>query len=205
MERIFYLNLRMTKAEVRKLYLEKRKSLSETEVSQLSETIFNNFITKFKLTKNQKIHCFLSIPEKGEVNTDIFLQYFFRNQIRVFVPKIINQDLISVEINSETRLIKNRWGISEPESNTDSGEKNFDYIIVPLLYCDNQGNRVGYGKGFYDQFFQKINGNSIKVGLNFFDPHQKIDDVWENDIPLDYLVTPTATLSFGGTTSKSTK
>jgi 5-formyltetrahydrofolate cyclo-ligase len=36
-------------------------------------------------------------------------------------------------------------------------ETVFDYVITPLLYCDSFGNRVGYGKGFYDQFFQTIN------------------------------------------------
>lgn len=35
-----------------------------------------------------------------------------------------------------------------------------------------------------------------KIGINYFDPDEDIDDVWENDIPLDYLVTPREVLSF---------
>ncbi|MBU4537347.1 MAG: 5-formyltetrahydrofolate cyclo-ligase [Weeksellaceae bacterium] len=195
----------MTKAELRKKYLEKRESLSQDEVLSLSEAIFQNFIHQFKRSENQKIHCFLSIPEKGEVNTQIFENFFFENGIRVFVPKIFRNKLISVEITSETPVIKNSWGIPEPESNEDSGEKNFDFVITPLLYCDRHGNRVGYGKGYYDGFFEDINPNSVKIGVNFFNPDEEIDDVWKNDIPLDYLVTPTTVLSFGGTASKSTK
>lgn len=195
----------MTKAELRNTYKLKREALSQDEVLSLSKAIFDNFAHQFKLFKNQKVHCFLSIPKKREIETQFFLSYFFENGIRVFVPKIFNNKLISVEINSETPLIKNSWGILEPESNEESSEKNFDYIITPLLYCDQRGNRVGYGKGFYDVFFQKINPNTLKIGLNFFKPDEYIDDVWKNDIPLDYLVTPTETLSFLGFTSKSTK
>lgn len=195
----------MIKSEIRNKFLQKRENLSQKEVLDLSEKIFNNFLENFKLKEGQKVHCFLSIPEKGEVDTRFFLNEFFRKNIRLLVPKIYRNKLISVEITADTLLLKNSWGISEPESNVDSGEKDFDYVITPLLYCDAYGNRVGYGKGFYDGFFETVNPKTLKIGLNFFGPDEKIDDVWKNDIPLDYLITPTAVLSFLGTASKSTK
>ena len=82
---------------------------------------------------------------------------------------------------------------------------DFYFVIVPLLYCDNQGNRVGYGKGFYDNFLKNINSDVLKIGINYFSPQEKIDDIRKEDIPLDYLVTPTEILSFSGFTSNSTK
>ncbi|WP_332020468.1 5-formyltetrahydrofolate cyclo-ligase, partial [Kaistella sp.] len=75
----------------------------------------------------------------------------------------------------------------------------------PLLYCDQQGNRVGYGKGYYDGFFETVNVETLKIGISFFGPDEEIDDLRENDIPLDYLVTPAEVLSFLGAASKSTK
>lgn len=195
----------MNKAALRTKYQEKREALSQDEVSALSAKIFENFVAFFKPDEDQKIHCFLSIPEKNEVDTDLLLQYFFKNGIRVFVPKIVRQKLISVEVTKDTVFVKNSWGISEPESNTDSGELDFDIVITPLLYCDSHGNRVGYGKGFYDGLFEEINSETLKIGVGFFNPHEDVDDVWEKDIALDYLVTPTEVLSFGGLVSKSTK
>jgi len=195
----------MTKSEIRKTYLNKRENLTQVEVTNLSEKIFKNFTANFPLKEDLKVHCFLSIPEKGEVNTQLFLTEFFKKKIRVFVPKIYKKRLISVEITQETPLLKNSWGISEPESNEDSKERNFDYVLTPLLYCDIHGNRVGYGKGYYDGFFETVSPETLKIGLNFFGPGENIDDVWENDIALDYLITPAETLSFFGTASKSTK
>ncbi|QQQ26748.1 5-formyltetrahydrofolate cyclo-ligase [Chryseobacterium indoltheticum] len=186
----------MKKSEIRKIYLEKRKNLSQDEVFLLSERIFENFINFFKPVSNQKVHIFIPIEKFKEINTQIFIDYFLSRNIKVFVPKIVDTKLISVEIFSDTQFETNNWGISEPVSNEDSEVLDFDFVITPLLYCDFKGNRVGYGKGFYDQFFENISKNSKKIGVNYFNPDDIIDDVWENDIPLDYLVTATDVLSF---------
>lgn len=186
----------MLKAELRKKYTQKRKALSTDEAFLLSEKIFKNFIDYFKPVTGEKVHIFIPIEKFREVDTKIFINYFLSQNIRVFVPKIANTKLISVEISKDTKFETNTWGISEPVSDEDSGFLDFDYVITPLLYCDYTGNRVGYGKGFYDGFFEKVSEKSKKTGVNYFNPDENIDDVWEYDIPLDYLVTPTDVLSF---------
>ncbi|MEY8758633.1 5-formyltetrahydrofolate cyclo-ligase [Chryseobacterium tongliaoense] len=185
----------MLKADLRKKYMQKRKTLSYDEVFLLSEKISDNFISYFKPVAGQKVHIFIPIDKFNEIDTRIFIQYFFKHNIRVFVPKVVDR-LISVEIFEDTVFETSAWGISEPLSDDDSGELHFDYVITPLLYCDEKGNRVGYGKGFYDAFFESISSDSGKIGVNYFGPDEIIDDVWENDIPLDYLVTPVEVLSF---------
>lgn len=188
----------MKKSELRKVYLEKRKDLSEREIFRMSYSVFENFNNYFKPLPNQKVHIFIPIKKFKEINTQIFISYFLKENIRVFVPKIFDEKLINVEISRDTVFETNNWGIPEPVSNKDAGEDFFHYIITPLLYCDDKGNRVGYGKGFYDVFFEKVSKETKKIGVNYFNPDENIDDVWKNDIPLDYLVTPTDVLSFSG-------
>lgn len=188
----------MLKSELRKKYMQKRKALSTDEAFLLSEKIFKSFINYFKPVSGHKVHIFIPIEKFKEIDTQIFINYFLSRNIRVFVPKIVDAELISVEIFSDTVFDTNIWGISEPVSNKDSCENHFDFIITPLLYCDRKGNRVGYGKGFYDNFFNSISPESKKIGVNYFNPDEIIDDVWENDIPLDYLAVPEAVLSFSG-------
>jgi len=186
----------MLKAELRKIYLQKRKALSDDEAFLLSKNIFENFIDYFKPLPGQKVHVFIPTEKFKEIDTQIFIDYFLSGNIRVFVPKIIDTTLISVEIFADTKFETNKWGIPEPVSNKDAEILDFDYVITPLLYCDNKGNRVGYGKGFYDGFFESISEGTKKIGVNYFNPDENIDDVWKSDIPLDYLVTPTEVLSF---------
>lgn len=186
----------MLKADLRKKYMQKRKALSRDEAFLLSGKILAQFLNFFTPYEGQKVHIFIPIEKFNEIDTQIFIQYFLEQNIHVYVPKVVGDQLISVEIFKDTAFETSAWGIAEPVSNEDSGEICFDYVITPLLYCDKKGNRVGYGKGFYDAFFESVCKESKKIGVNYFDPDEYIDDVWENDIPLDYLVTPTEVLSF---------
>ncbi|KQR95520.1 5-formyltetrahydrofolate cyclo-ligase [Chryseobacterium sp. Leaf180] len=186
----------MLKTELREIYLEKRKVLSDDEVFLLSQKIFENFIENFHPASGQKIHVFLPIKKFREIETSFLIDFCWKNTIHVFVPKVVGNTLISVEIFPETEFEINKWEIREPVSKKDSGISDFDFVITPLLYCDQNGNRVGYGKGFYDSFFETISSETKKIGVNCFEPNETVDDTWENDIQLDYLVTPTAVLSF---------
>lgn len=195
----------MEKSEIRKKYMLKRKALSADEVLSYSQNILENFVLQFKPTENQKVHIFLSIEKFNEINTQIFLNIFFKSKLQVFVPKIKNNKLISVAYTPTTALEKNSWGIWEPVANEDSGIRDYNFVITPLLYCDKKGNRVGYGKGYYDQFFKNLSDETAKIGVSFFPPEHEVSDISEDDVPLDYLVTPDAVLSFGNSASQFLK
>jgi 5-formyltetrahydrofolate cyclo-ligase len=67
---------------------------------------------------------------------------------------------------------------------------------VPLLAFDIKGNRVGYGKGFYDKFLSECKPETIKIGLSFFDAEEIVEDTSIKDIQLDYCVTPNRIYKF---------
>lgn len=194
----------MKKKELRQLYLKERMAMSREELHRLSLQIFENFLGHFSVRKGQKIHLFLTLERRNEVDTSFFLNLFFKIGVRVFVPKVVGDKLISAEIKPGSELAVNRWGIKEPKSDTDENIREYDYILTPVLYCDQHGNRVGYGKGFYDGLFAQVDSRCPKIGLNFFAPKETVDDLNSRDVPLDYLVTPMAVLSFDRS-SKETK
>ena len=169
--------------------------MSSAEVEDLSKSIFEQFLRVFDMSKIKNVHIFLPIKGKNEVSTWDFIKYFWKEGISVFVPKMVQNEIKTIQLKPDTPLKENGWGILEPEDDFVEDIK-YDIVITPLLYCDNQGNRVGYGKGFYDMFFSKIDRNTLKVGVSFFPPSALISDVSEQDVPLDYLVTPTEVLSF---------
>ena len=187
--------MKLPKSELRKIYAEKRKSMSSAEVEDLSKSIFKHFLEAFDMSKVKNVHIFLPIKQKNEVSTWDFIRYFWDKGISVFVPKMVQNEIRTIQLKPDTPLKENGWGMLEPEDDFVEDIK-YDIVITPLLYCDNNGNRVGYGKGFYDMFFSKIDHNALKVGVSFFPPVALISDVSEQDVPLDYLVTPTEVLSF---------
>lgn len=169
--------------------------MSSAEVEDMSKSIFKQFLGAFDMSKVKNVHIFLPIKQKNEVSTWDFIEYFWKEGISVFVPKMAQNEIKTIQLKPDTPLKENDWGILEPEDDFVEDIK-YDIVITPLLYCDNNGNRVGYGKGFYDMFFSKIDHHALKVGVSFFPPEALISDVSEQDVPLDYLVTPTEVLSF---------
>ncbi|MFC6267027.1 5-formyltetrahydrofolate cyclo-ligase [Frigoriflavimonas asaccharolytica] len=194
----------MTKEDIRKKYIALRKNFSKKEILAMSLEIFSQFLENFEVFSGQNVHIFLSIEKFNEVDTQIFINYFKEKGANIFVPKMIGDQLIAVQLKEEEFLVKNSFGILEPASIINECA-NFDYVITPLLYVDNLGNRVGYGKGYYDQFFSEINKNAKKIGVGFFVPDEDVEDFSTTDVALDYLITPDFMLSFKGLEKKSRK
>ena len=69
-------------------------------------------------------------------------------------------------------------------------------MFVPLLAIDTKGNRVGYGKGYYDRFLKQCKKDCLFIGLQLFDEIIQIDDINQFDIALHYCITPTQIIQF---------
>ena len=84
----------------------------------------------------------------------------------------------------------NQYGILE--SILTNNQVNPDVILIPLLVYDDNKNRLGYGKGYYDKFlsyFLKKNKDTLTLGIAFsFQKYKKIPTT-PNDIKLDNILT----------------
>ena len=184
----------MTKAELRKFYLNERLSLSERDLAQFNRDICDNFFNHIDLQKVKVLHSFIPMENTKEPDTWMIINRVRKNfhHIRISVPKI-NVQLISIEnydYENPGQLKPNAWGIPEPEYGEATDTSDVDMVLVPMLIADQFGNRVGYGKGFYDKFLATCKGSCIPVGLCFYEPILRIDDVNGLDMPLKYCVTP---------------
>ena len=99
-------------------------------------------------------------------------------------------------LTDNTKFQKNKYNIYEPVDGLEVPNAKIEVVFVPLLAYDKKGNRVGYGKGFYDNFLSKCKDDVIKIGLSFFEPEEAIDAISPTDIRLDYCVTPTSLFNF---------
>ncbi|WP_316735535.1 5-formyltetrahydrofolate cyclo-ligase [Pedobacter aquatilis] len=186
----------MLKAVIRKQALKERLSYSDNEYQKLNKMLLERFqVWDFSAVKT--IHIFLPIVEKKEPNTFLLIEWLTENypQIKIIVPKadfdtalMTNHEYLGVN-----DLQKNLYNILEPQKGKiHDGE--IDLVFIPLLAFDKMGNRVGYGKGFYDRFLE--NTNAKKIGLSLYPAIEKIDDVNEHDIKLDFCITPKGIIKF---------
>lgn len=187
----------MHKADLRKKYKLLRKQLSLEEIEKNSLAIANNLLS-LPIWNYTYYHLFLSIVEQKEVNTDYILQVLMGKDKNIVISKCVSSsvDMIHYLLTDDTKIVKNSFNVPEPIDGLEVPVSKINVVFVPLLAYDKKGNRVGYGKGFYDQFLAKCDSKTIKIGVSFFLPEEVIDDVFTHDITLDYCVTPTATYSF---------
>ena len=178
------------KTFLRSHYKKKRLSLTKQEVDHLSQRVCKQ-LDKLNIWKLKHYHIFISISKYNELDTSSIINKLKSEQKIIIVPKISNNELVHIAINDQTEFSINEYGIKEPNNGHHFITENLDLIFIPLLAFDLEGHRVGYGKGYYDRFLKLTNKSSLKIGLSFFDPINKIQDIDDNDVKLDYCITPT--------------
>lgn len=181
----------MTKAELRKKYKALRDTLSSNQVDDFSITIANQLL-KLPIWQHTYYHVFLSIEEQKEVNTDYILNILSGKDKNIVISKSnFKSGLMTHYLLTDNTVIKkNSYNIPEPVDGIEITPDKLEVVFVPLLAFDNHGNRVGYGKGFYDRFLSECKPETVTVGLSFFEAENTIEDVFERDVKLDYCVTP---------------
>jgi 5-formyltetrahydrofolate cyclo-ligase len=187
----------MTKKELRTKYKELRNNFSDIEIEGMSLAIANQLI-KLPIWDKLYYHIFLAIKEHKEVDTQNLLHILFGKDKEVVVSKSDFDSLKMTHflLTENTKLKKNKYNIPEPVNGLEVPIAKIDVVFVPLLAFDIKGNRVGYGKGFYDEFLRDCQTDTIKIGLSFFEPELDIEDVSTADVALDYCITPNCVYKF---------
>lgn len=189
----------------------RRQALSLQAWSERSAHIAARVLTLDAFQSAQCVHLYLASEKKREADTDAIRTAALGSGKRVLVPVVQGEALVSVEVTSSTLFSKAPFGLIEPApiepalierfSKTPAVESDIDLIIVPLLAADRTGNRLGYGKGYYDRFLTRLFSQHIRpitIGLCFdfqLVPHipalEKTSVQTRNypDIALDIIIT----------------
>ena len=190
----------MDKTTLRKLFLDRRLKITRSSYWMLTEDIMDQ-VRLINWAEFRIVHVFMPIRKHNEIDTFSILNYFKMEypDLQIVIPKTNFKkfEIVNILYDHEyTILGRNKFDIPEPIHGKVISPELIDLVFIPLLACDLQGNRVGYGKGFYDRFLSKCRYDVKKIGLSFFDPVDKIDDVNAFDIPLDACITPNKTWVF---------
>lgn len=187
----------MRKSKIRAKYKALRQQLSINENEQMSLAIANKLIT-LPIWEKTYFHIFLPIVEHNEVNTEYILHLLSGKDKEIIISKsdFTTRNMTHFLLTDNTKIKKNEYNIPEPIDGIEVPLTKIEVVFVPLLAFDKKGNRVGYGKGFYDKFLSNCNAETIKIGLSFFKAEAVISDLTGSDVQLDYCVTPNEVYNF---------
>ena len=133
-----------------------------------------------------RLSVFVYLSYSSELSTEPLIEECLERGITVYAPRVEGKEMSAV-LYGEDFLISGQ-GIREPIGEPFDGDA--DIVVVPLLAADEQGNRLGYGGGYYDRYLDK-HPKSLKVGYCFdFQVLKEVPNT-QGDIHLDVLVTDT--------------
>ncbi|WP_133271386.1 5-formyltetrahydrofolate cyclo-ligase [Hymenobacter radiodurans] len=184
----------MLKADIRRTFLTRRRTLTEAEVERRSALLSQQLFESFPIADWRWLHVFLPIAKQHEPDTWLIIHRIWAEfplvQLAVPIMQADGHTLRHYHLTPDTQLVTNRWGIPEPVGAEEKPPTVFDAVLVPLLACDLSGHRVGYGKGFYDRFLAQCRPEAQRIGLSLEPPITQVVDVNTTDQPLTACITP---------------
>ncbi len=178
------------KNKLRKSILLKRNDFSDR--CNADKVILNKLVCE--CDKFDKI--FVYVNYGSEVNTTNFINQMLGMGKHIFVPVCNPGDctMCISRITSLDNLIKNNYGILEPPKIIDTNEQ-IDVAIFPGVAFDLFGNRIGYGKGYYDKYMSNLTYNPYKIGICY--DFQLLNEIPSDthDVKLNRILTESRTVS----------
>lgn len=168
------------KEELRNVALANRNAVSLLDKNEMENQIVQHLLPLIEDKKMIGIY----LPKEKEVDISSLLFYFKE----VGVPKVRNDiDMDFFLIKGLEDVETGYFNVLEPTTNIWIDPSDLEAILVPMVAFDEKCNRLGYGKGYYDQYLK--NCNCIKIGIAF--DCQKCDSIpiEETDIKMDCIVT----------------
>lgn len=185
------------KDSIRKQVLAVRNNLSDNEVQSLSDNIFGNLIRNSFFESSSHVMVYLDF--KREVRTDTVINHCLSKGKKVYIPICIPEthEISISRLTGLEELQSGHFGIREPKLSHIrlSDSSLIDLVLVPGVAFDANGNRIGFGAGYYDRFMKRLKAGAVKAALAY--SFQVVDRVPsdEYDIPVDYIVTEKGTIS----------
>lgn len=173
------------KEELRKQLLISRSRIQADTRAFLSDKIADRLFRIREFREADNILCYIS--KQNEISTDKIVSYCLWEGKKIAVPVCVGKEMIFRYIKSADDLEEGSFSVLEPKSFCEEAKTDRNTVcITPALCFDPRGYRIGYGKGYYDRFFEK--NECIKIGL-CFDGYIRDFKPDANDRAVDIIVT----------------
>lgn len=158
-------SIRESKADLRLRMKSLREALSSDQVKRWSDDIAQRLLDASLFSCPANIALYASIHQ--EVLTEGIFTRLKQMGCRIMFPRALRDTLNFVEVSSWDDLKPGSWRIPEPKLGSVVNLEDIEAVLIPGLAFDEAGNRLGFGKGFYDRSLRNYAGLKIGLGYDF--------------------------------------
>ena len=175
----------MDKKELRRQIRDLKRQMSEEEIVNASEKLEVMFISTEQYRNAKTIYGYL--PYNQEVRTTSILARALQDGKRVAVPKLYGPEMKFIYLTDLSQVEKSDKGIPEPVFDELVGDDPTALVLMPGLAFTKNGDRMGYGGGYYDKFLA-VEPDHPTVALCF--DFQIVDEIPTDDydVPVDLVL-----------------
>lgn len=176
---------------LRKQILPARKVLARSVWEERNKLLYHKVFLFLEKHSANVIHTFLPIERNKEVNTWPIIKSLIDQKKKVVVSStdLKNETMHHYYYHPQLKFKLNRLKIPEPVNADKADVNSIEVIFMPLLAADKLGNRIGYGKGYYDRLLHDL-PEMKKVGLSLGPLFDAFNFAESHDIRLDYCISP---------------
>ena len=142
-----------TKKELRRGILAQRKALSEEEAKARSAVICAR-LSGSDLYREAEDIC-IYMPINREVDVTLLIRPAQEDGKRIWIPKVTGDEMIFNAYEEDLLAESEGFHILESSSETVLEPDGRTLVIMPGSVFDLNGNRIGYGGGYYDKYLER--------------------------------------------------
>lgn len=200
--------MEINKQELRKEIRNRKRQFSQAQLGELSLSIISQLRDNPIVKNAQTLLLYYSLPD--EVNTHEWIDELVTNGKNVLLPVVVDEEnMILREYTGRHDLAEGSFHIMEPIGKLFPEERysEIEVAIIPGMSFDDEGHRLGRGKGYYDRFLEKVqeqrkekskesnrehdkkpNRELYKIGVCFGFQKEKSIPYESHDIMMDEIV-----------------
>jgi len=175
----------MEKAELRRKIREQKRAMTEAEIESRSAQLGELFAKSKLYLEAETIYGYL--PYNQEVRTVPMLERALKDGKKVAVPKVYGDTMKFIYLEDLTQVEKGYAGIPEPAADAPVAEDPTALVLMPGLAFTKNGDRMGYGGGFYDRFLAEEPNHPTLALCYAFQMVEQLPTE-EYDIPVDLVL-----------------
>ena len=179
----------MTREEIRSEVRKKRKAVSGIQVAEMSLRICEKIVALPEYIRAKRVLCYAAMPD--EVQTKGILWAIAHSGRELYLPVVRKGGgMDAVRVTEDTVMKPDPMGVEAPVSDDILPPEALDLVLVPGIAFDRAGNRLGFGKGYFDRFLTRC--RCPMVGLAY--ELQLVDAIQAtpHDVPMSKIVTESA-------------